>query len=349
MWARLDEKYTGDYTFLEGMPLGQVFFGLLQDAGFAASQIWIDDPDGSWSTLNFEGFQDPNDRITVNPDATVGDVIRHFIKIFWVVPIRCLWTGTQWHLYTQPTYNYVADTPPAKIFSTRSFNLTDTLRWTKSIYHIKSDMEFDIEPIEFNALIGRAVSGVAAHGEGIQSSIPNNQPNDTSSWAWRTVNDPTSPWFVGRTKLKYLNPPEIVLAQDQTSLDMMTYAYWQRYSKKLPRVEFNAEWQPGIDVDNIIWIVGTSQTADALGTQFPPVFGQDSLLTSYGAWRIDHLDVECRWDRTGKDDTFSYTAKYTCVFVGKATGWFGQFTGGPNGGAGYHITQMWTTDANLPI
>lgn len=311
MWVRLDSKMLDSYLFLNGLSMKQVFFDLLNKAGFSNDAINFIDPDGYIESQAFESLQNPDDWMHINPDASVGDVFRMVLKNYWVRPIRLIWVENQWHIYSQVKYTYVPGTPPPIVFVCRdNATMTDTQRWTNHQFRVTGNLEFTQEEIDFNMLIGRCTKELGEGGDSYECVIPGStapsKPGDGYDYfAYRSVNDPTYPWFIGRVKTKVVSPPEITLAANMTDLEKITRLYYERFARKYPQVEFVGEWVPGeVPQDTIVWIVG---------------IGKDGKYGSYGAWRIENVDIELHLDTT-PDSTWHNQARYTARFVGRADG-----------------------------
>lgn len=321
MWARLNETFVDEYTFLDGLNMLDVLKSLLNKAGFSDDYIFVDDPTGYIGSFTFESFQTPDDWKAISPDASVGDVIRLLFKNYWARPIRLVWKGTYWHIYAAPTYTYVHNSPPALRFSTVTpADVTDSTRWGNGLLKVKDRLEFTQEKIDFNFLIGRCVRESGEGADGYAAYIPNTTEGSDPSYdyfAWRSTNDPTYPWFVGRTIVKVVQPPTIMLATSLKELEKITRIYYERFAKKRPRVEFLGEWLPGIEVDTIFWLTGRDPSGN---------------MVSYGAYVIDHMDIQIRFNWANM--TWAYECRYTATLKGKAT-----TTDIP----------MYTTDDNIPL
>lgn len=300
MWSRLNETYVDDYEFLDGLTLLSVLKALIKRAGFVDADINVDDPDGYIASLSFGGFTDPNDQNGLNSDASVGDVIREAVKGFGLYPIRVRWSGGQWQIYAAPQYDSAS--PPTKKFYLRTSlmanaNAGDSTRWAAHEYKITGNPEWTTLP-GFNGLIGRAATGTGQGAEGLQSTISAIEFDDAS------VNDPTYAEYYGRARIKKVTPPEMAFPQDQLTLDQHTRAYWDRFHKGVRALEFPGEWQPEIDVDDFIWVIGVDQSGNRV---------------SYGAYRIDFIDIEADKDWSSRNMGWDVHGSYSCVYVGEAT------------------------------
>lgn len=323
MWSRLNEKYVGDFLFLDGSNVADGITNLLKRAGFASTNINLIDPDGYLRSLTFEGFVDPNDQKQFNQDCTVGDALREIFKAFSIFPIRLRWYNDKWNIYLAPQWT-PGTVPQIKFFAASTGHeqvqdTTDTHRWDHGFYKVTSDLEFTVAEPNFNGLLARSSDGTGKGSKAIESIIPATYVDS------RSLTDPTYYYFMGRAKVKVLCPPELT-AQTQKELDALSRIYWERNSKAPLILEFEGEWQPSIDVDDFVWVCGQDHQGNK---------------ESYGVYRIDNIDIEMDMD-ISEDATadhpavntgWSLNGRYTCVYVGK--------TNDPT-------YPMFTDDTNLP-
>lgn len=294
MWLRLNEKYVPDFKFLDGLNLLEVIKAMIKRGGFIDDDIEVEDPGGYIASINFEGFLDPNDQKGINPDGTVGDVLREILKNYSLLPIRVRYVGDVWKIYLAPQYD--PETPPTVKFKLGTdLTKSNPERWTDLEYAIQVP-EFTIEEPFFNGLIARTAQGSGEGAEGIQAVIPCGKTDSG-------IEDDTAFWFIGRAKLKIVAPPEITLAQSSQELAKIARVFYDRYSRRKAVLEFRGEWESSIDVDTFIWVIGNDDEGNEV---------------SYGAYRIDTIDVQCDFDFPDKDMRHTYMASYTCVYVGIA-------------------------------
>ncbi len=301
MWLRLNEYFVTDYQFLDGLNLLDVIQALIRRCGFLQAEISVYDPGDYLASIEFGGFSDPNDQKGINTEASVGDVLRDLLKLYTPLPIRVRWVNGLWLIYLAPQYD--PNTPPTIRFyleSSLSEYVQDADRYAAYEYKIKSYPEWTIEEPDFNALIVRGATTTGNEAEAIEAVIPAIKSDA------RSVLDPLSPDFMGRVKTKIMGPPEVT-ASSQAELDRQARAYWDQNRRKPAILEFAGEWQPEIDVDQFIWVIGIDP---------------DGYRVSYGAYRIEMIDVSIERDfdsRGGSDSRWSYEGNYTCVYVGSAT------------------------------
>lgn len=315
MWTRLNETPVSDWTFLDKVGIVTTMKKLIKRAGFTDADIVVSDPDGYLASLEFAGFVDPNDQKVFNQDASVGDALREIIKWFAIHPIRVRWKLGQWHIYMAPQYTYVHNTPPSFEFVLHvATQQTDAVRYAANKFKVLSNPEWTVEEPAFNELWCRASNSVGEDARGLQSVIPA-YLIDTDS-----ISDPTKFGFMGHIKEKIVSPPEITMAQTQTELDALTRVYWDRNAKRKVLFEAKCEWRQTIDADDFCWLTGLKT---------------DGTRVSYGAYRIDHINVETTKDiaSLSYDNRWSMPGDYSMVYVGKADD--------PS-------TPMFTTDAKLP-
>jgi hypothetical protein len=330
MWIRLNEMPAPDSKFLDSQSnLVDTIKAYIKKAGFLESDINLIDPNGYLSSIQFGGFTDPNDQKGINMDGSCGDVLREILKLYTPLPIRVRPVNGKWDIYLAPQYNPA--TPPSKIFllkSGESSVVGDLNRFLAGEYYITTYPEWTVEEPDFNALIVRGATTTGQDAEAIEAVIPWVKADP------RSVQDSSYAGFMGRAKVKTVGPPDIPEAQTQGELNRCARAYWDQNRRKLPLLEFGGEWQPEVDCDDFIWIIGVNPQGQRV---------------SYGAYRIETLDVQFEMD--GRDESgnpayafaqkwsntdvrWSYQGNYTCVYVGKAED---------------ANTPMFAPDAYLPI
>ena len=313
MWVRLNECPVSDWTFLDKTGVITAITKLIKRAGFLDADIVVTDPDGYLASLEIAGFIDPNDQKTFNQDATVGDALRELLKWFAIRPIRVRWIDDHWSIYLSPEYD-PASVPTKKLLLVEGASRSDNTRFTANEYKVLSNLQFTVEEPNFNGLICRTSTTVQEDARSVQSVIPAILGDPDS------LSDPASYGFMGRAKYKIVAPPEITLAQTQIELDAMARAYWERNAKPGIILEFEGEWTKDVDADDFIWVIGLDESG---------------ARVSYGAYRIDHIDIEYKEDPTGasNDNRWRALGNYTCTYVGTATD---------------GSTPMFTTSDNLP-
>lgn len=326
MWARLNDTEVDSYEFLDGLNMVKVIVALIKKAGFRDSDINVIDPNGYIASYDFESFQNANDWKNINPDATCGAVLRELLKNYWFKPIRVRWVDNQWLIYEAPTYTYVKNSPPAiQLAMVTPLGTSDTDRWSNHIYKVRGNFEIDNPEIDFNVLVARTIKEVGEGADGFEVTIPGNvlptgDVNKYDYFPYRSVNDPTYPWFIGSVKVKTIQPPEITLATSLPELAKLARIYFERYAKRRPTGNCRCEWQEEIDVDEFVWVTGLDNHGNPC---------------SYGAWRVDDVDVEISQDFpdrsnahdfpdwvnspfNNRDMSYTYDARLSLVFVGLA-------------------------------
>lgn len=306
MWLRLNKAKIGSYKFLDREAVVTIAKDLIMRVGFTDEEVEIDDPDGYLAQFLFGGFKDPNDTKAFNPDATVGDALREFKKRFGPVPFRVRWTGIKWRIYAAPQYEYdpAAEEPdvsklPTKIFYTQLSLATQNNeidRWDNDEYLITSSLEFCRSQPKYNSLVGRGATGTGDGAKASEAVIGDELLTDPPS-----VTDPDHVDFTGFIDTEYKTFAD---AQNQAELSQLTRAEWDWNRSERPPLEFAAEWNQTIDVDQFIWIIGVDDEGNTV---------------SLGAFRIEHIDVEMAYDYPSRGGMkWSYGGSYTVVFVGVA-------------------------------
>jgi hypothetical protein len=158
----------------------------------------------------------------------------------------------------------------------------------------------------------------------------------------RVITDPTYIGFEGAERTKQLATEDLQIAQTANSVEIVARQYYeQKYNlKRLRHIEFAGEWQPEVDADQFVAIIGRAKIDNA---------GQGYTIgdpVSYGAYRIEFIDCEIRLDfddpLSDLDSRYEWHGSYTLTYVGPYTD--------PNFTINGVVTPlvMWTPASNLP-
>jgi hypothetical protein len=306
MWDRLNTTPITQVISIDGKTVGDVLEDLLNQAGFFDTEVQIYSEVGD---IPIEGFSEPNALKVFSLDSMVGDAIRELIKRYGIQgrsDIRVRWIedslgNSFWRAYFDPVYDPAS--PPNIIFyldSTLAPDMSDVERWigdgTFNYYLVNSAPEWTINQPEFTALKCVGSTGTGEGSEGLVAFIP---PDPA------VTDDPASALFEGRIRCKTIGPPEIV-AQTQDALDREARRIYDRAQEGLVLLSFEGEWQPGLDVDMWVAVIGRNEA----GAQ-----------VSYGAYRIQCIDAEIRQDHAidgSNTSRWEWAANYSLVYVGPA-------------------------------
>lgn len=314
MWTRLDERLVGEYKPLDKAKVVDVVTDLIKRTGFLPTEIEVVDPSGGLAALAFGGFVDAGDQLFLNQDARVGDVLREILGGFNTVPIRLRWVNGKWKLYAAPQYTQQSSVKKLLLRSAYQTGAGDAARWAANEFYCLSSAEFTVRESGFNGLIARASSGTGPDAEGIQGII------DWARGDPKSVNDPSSPEFIGRMKVEVMNPQDLADCRTQGDVNRKARARWDQRRHGRHLLEVLGEWNETIDCDDFFWLIGSNQSRSRV---------------SYGVWRIEALDAQIELDpASGADRRWSTRASYALTYVGART----------DGN-----TPMFTADSNLPI
>lgn len=345
MWDRLNNTPLGDAACKEGhartggataitggetggnLSVGNALKSMISWCGFdPETQIDIDE---DLFDLDVSSQEETNSLQIYNPDAMVGDAIRELVSRYGIQDktlIRIRWidegdeTGPKWKVGFAPQWIRFEDdeetaTNPTKIFYLDSTLVLDyegegededpvarddTQRWNPFLnygdeqhFFITEQPEWTINRPEFTALICNASIGSADDAEAIRCVIEAD-PN--------IVNDPEDPRFEAQMRYAIKGPPEIT-SQDDLELQRQARHIFDQSEKGLVQLAFAGEWQPGLEPDDYIMVVGRNMEGNSV---------------SYGAYRIQSIDIELRHDHT--TTRWEWHGNYTCVYVGRTSG-----------------------------
>jgi len=350
MWDRLNNSPLLIETVLEGDQVAVQIQQAIIDAGFLSSEVFIDyAASPELTSMTFGLLTNPNDILRPNSDTSCGDFIRNCaekIGVQFSPPIRVRWVsngtgGMWWRIYLGPIYTvntgYAHGNCQLRFFLDDSLVSTDTYgsdqaRWQAGDFIVVGNDEWTVTRPIFNAILASAAKGV----DGKEGSEVRYIPAPA-----RVLNDPSYIGFEGGERIKQLATEELQISQTANSVEVIARQYYeQNYNlKRLRHREFPGEWQPEVDVDMFVAIIGVAPFDNStMGYS-----AGDPI--SYGAYRIEHIDTEIRHDFTVEGSASSrweWEGSYTLTYVGPYTD------------AGFTINgtvtplKMWTSAANLP-
>lgn len=350
-WDRLNNQPLLIETVLEGDLVAVQFAKAIMDAGFTSGEVFIDYGNSpELSTLTFGKFTNPNDLLRPNSNSSCGDFIRNVsekLGVQFSPPIRVRWIrngsgGMWWRIYLGPIYgkvtNYTHGTVQNRFFLDDSLVSTNAygsqqVRYQSRDFIVTGNPEWTIVRPEFNSIYASSAKGVDGKEGNETRYIP--APS-------RVINDPTYIGFEGAERIKQLATEDLQIAQTANSVEIVARQYYeQNYNlKRLRHQEFSGEWQPEVDVDQFVVIIGRAKQNNS-GQGYS---AGDPI--SYGAYRIEHIDVEVRHDfpdpESGIQSRYEWNGSYTLTYVGPYVD-----AGFTVEGVGHPLV-MWTAAANLP-
>jgi len=347
IWDRLNNQPLQIDSIVEGDEVAVQFQNAILKAGFQSSEVFIDyGASPELSSLTFGKFTNPNDLLRPNSDTSAGDFIRNTAEKLGVQfspPIRVRWMsngsgGMRWRIYLGPIYGSSTALTHGKVH--HRFFLDDGLlpddydtqdaRYSGHDFVVLSAPEFTVLRPEFNAILASAAKGV----DGKEGAEPAYIPCPA-----RVISDPTYVGYEGCERVKQLATESLQIAQTTESVAQVARTYYENHYnlKRLRLLEFSGEWQPEIDADEFVAVIGAAKFDDPDGR-----FSQGDPVC-YGAYRIEHIDIEIRHDYDDDDTStnlvrYEWTGSYTLVYVGPYED--PDFPRGP--------LVMWTEAANLP-
>jgi hypothetical protein len=331
-WHKLNCTPIRRAVSIEGKSVGTVLEDLLNQAGYPDSELRIED---DLYDIEIPGFTEPNAVRVFAVDAFIGDGIKELIKPYglggysdirvrqvadpdWVDPGAA---PMVWSCYLAPIYDE-AD-PPTKAFyldsslipsithnegeeDEETVRRTDAERWEADPddgmrhYISTSTLELTIRKPDFNGLIARASTGTGEGADGLVCFIA---PDP------RVLDDPDYILFEGQVRGHEIGPPEVT-CQTYQELERIARRYYDRAHEGLITTSIGGEFQPEIDADEFIAILGRNPEGE-------PV--------SYGAWRIIAIDAEIREDHS--NTRWSWYGNYALEYVGATpeTGYYAGF------------------------
>lgn len=356
MWRRLKKALHLDSV--EGTVVAEAMKAAIMDCGFHDEDVFIDYENcPELANITFGDLVNPNDVLQPNEDTTTEDWLRSIcdkITAQFRPPMRVRWLPDQttaghmlWVIYLGPIYDETAtdltfENCHHRLFLDHQFCswqdfASETDRYLASEFIGTGNLEFTIEEPPFNALQGgiAVASNLQTHPERSDAYIA---PDP------RVLTDPSYVGYQGYEDLKTMSTEKLSLTLNVDSLPAALRSYYDlNYNlKALSRDEIEGEWQPEIDCDQFMQIIGVANFADvdrgiAVGD---PI--------SFGAWRIDHIDIEMRHDGALNEDSaprrWEWYGSYTFVFVGKSTG----VVNFPGSGGDFPL-KMFAPDDLLPL
>lgn len=315
LWDRLDNLPIGYMESIENLSLGQLFRKGLDRAGFLDAEI---DVESELDSLMIDFGNDQSNLLRhVNEDTKVGDLFREIGGRFGFqnrTPIRCRrhWTGSDvvWKVGLAPIWDrdemavtklFYLD--PSIVPSFGGAVRSDVQRWNPSLafgseqHFLVKDWEPTVRRPDCNAAVFTMTDGVSSKGQREVFDIP---PDP------RVLDDPTVWMFEGAMRVKEYGPPEITAQSFEELQRQGRFLYEQIYTGLL-RCSMQAEWQPGMQCDDLLAVVGRAPAAGPGFLKGDPI--------SYGVYRIQSIDVEMRAD--WENARYEWSGNYSIYYVGR--------------------------------
>lgn len=302
---RLSDTQAG-FDSVAGVTVRVAIERLLQQCGFAQSDIEFNAGD-SWMDTDTIGQPENADQDKLwSSDATVAEAIRTIFESYGVQGrslAALTWRDGKWHIGSVADYD--ESSPPTKRFwmvppvqADQTDWDDDDDRWADGQFKCLEHPEFTIDPPEFNAVRVEVAKSTSEESDGVAANII----GDSDS-----INDDESDHFTGRIITKTINAPKAMGITDQAEAERFARLLIDQLSDRLVVASWRGEWQPSIDIDDEVALIGRLPDPDIAG---------EFVTASLGAYRITEIAAEIEHDRDGKRHTWE--AQYTAKYLGKA-------------------------------
>jgi len=317
LWDQLNSLSLAEFPAIDARTFTWIFENLFGLCGYDAGDI---DIDSDFDDLRVSDTQSPQELKVLSGDTKGGDLIRDLQTSFdrqQSDSFRVREVGDQARAYWADAWD-IADEWPDHVFLMHHDLMgewdtamstgfgpgerSDVDRWNvdqdpdrERFYIMNSGLEITVDIPEFNALTIVAQTKGAESPDATLVSIP----------ASPDVLDDTSPAFEGRVRTEIKAPPE-ALAEDLGFVKAWARSLYDLEQRKGYQASFEGEWQPEIEPDQFIMILGRTP---------------DGTAVSFGVWRIQEIDVEIALDWSSDsvpDISWSWRANYTVVYQGES-------------------------------
>lgn len=323
LWEVADRLSASFFTGLAGSSYSTLIRLALERMGVAAEDMEIDP---ELAHLWVEGFAErsgtsssgsgqlgvADDWKVIHENASIGDLLRTLIRRSGLQgangprPLRVICRGSLWKAYLSPSYEgehltfFLDD-------SCLDSPVQEVERWSSSVYKVLGQPEFGRRNPRFNNLrcYGVVGSGIKALSMGAYIAPDPGQ-----------LTDPSHPHFDPRLQSETLGPPDTALASTPTELERMARWQYDAHGVSVRTCVLDAEWQPGVDVDQFVVLLGLAPFDSG------PVLAGERV--SYGVWRVESVGYDLShpggtgslaWAPSG-DQRFRWRARYVLSYVG---------------------------------
>ena len=307
MWSRLENTPVGYMKSISGATLYDTITALLQRSGI--STITFDATDTPiFQKFTIDGFNEPGDSKIFSEDCSIADALRSLSRFYGVSGrhnFRVLWDPVNqgWAIYIPQAYDSSLVTRYFCLDPRCYTNLTntDTQRWALNEFAVFSQPEFHTVAPDYNQL---QLLAPTTSGDGAQLYGSFIAP------ATGVLGTSTNINFQQQLKPRIMPMPYTAFASSANESERIARNVYEEDQRMIRVMSFEAEWQPGIEVDQYVAVLGRKT--------------DDSANVSYGAWRIDEIAIEIATD----DDTpitmmpdrrFTWKGNYTLVYAGSFT------------------------------
>lgn len=320
LWTKLEEMPGDAFAFLRPGNVAEAITRILNFAGIRDEDIAVAD-----SVLYDMDFDDPDDEgrsYTGASGASMADIARNVIEKYAVQGQETIWIRLVAGVYTIGISQYyesgVSDLPDVVFYlhpgvmPPEEFGYTDEERWA------------GIEGLRYFAIISESLDATVERAQGnmLSAYAPASPELDDDLLACyivphpSTLSDPDS--FNFENRLRPWSATAEASANASGLLELARFARKEYDRNGTPRLSLNidAEWQPGVEPDDIIWIQGLRLLEGPGGEP-------RGVPVSYGAWRIEEINVTIDCDDEDADGvehsrSMTWTGHYTLVYAGIA-------------------------------
>lgn len=310
MWVRLNEAKLDRATMLEGRLVKDLFAEWFKHAGFGVTDYEFVGAELDALSIRTDGKPDNSQQLT--NDCSVADAIRELQKRYSVQGfdrIHVRWSGSKWRVsmpcdwaqateHPEPVRRFYLDSSLVPLLSGNVRN--DWQRWnldglsgSNQHFIATSKLELTVDEILFNQLRVSASSRAGADYATIEAEPA-------------CLEDEDYFFFDGRIRPATVSEPEIT-AKNDAELACQGRMHYDFARKFCVQGAVEGEWQPGIEPDQWIAILGRDHNGAAC---------------SFGAWRIESVDVEIRRDWSSLEvpqTRWDWTGSYSLVYGGSTT------------------------------
>lgn len=320
LWTKLEETPGEAFAFLRPGNVAEAITRILNFAGIRDEDIVI--ADAALADMDFDDPDDEGRSYTGASGASMADIARNVIEKYAVQGQEAIWIRLIGGVYTigisQYYENGVSDLPE-KVFylhpgvmPPQEFGYTDAERWA------------GIDGYKYYAIISESldVTVERAAGNMLAAYAPASPDLDDDLLACYitphpdTLGDPNNYNFENRIRPWTANAEASANASGLLELARFARKEYDRNGAPRASLNIDAEWQPGIEPGDIVWIQGLRVLEEAEDRPH-------GIPVSYGAWRIEEIDVTIECDDEDADGlehsrAMTWTGHYTMVYAGIA-------------------------------
>lgn len=330
MWERLNTTPLMATPTLANAKLGPTVSEWIRRAGFGEVQVAVMDPE--INEIDIEGYDDAQlkNANTLNGDTMIGDAIREVLRKFTVQDrslIRVRWKRlpnpvehngvfyhARWEIDWVPVYDPADPLPSIIFYLDTDLPLPDGTTWS----HMSDEGRLIIPPVSpgsgFSPLVITSTLDLTINSpecNALKCTVAKDYEEGASALETYiaphpdVLENPDAQIFEGRLRSGQKGPPEIT-AKDQNSLERQARTLYDAMNRHTVVAQTKAEWQPYIDADLFVLIVGRDD---------------HGLPCCFGVFQIDDVDAQIDADADPSDPlerdwSYLWQADYKMSYVG---------------------------------